>query len=115
MLRKEISAEKIIELLSHLKSNVCGFDANLLTPVAYGVAYHHAGLTMNEREILENAFRQCSIRVLVATTTLSSGVNLPARRVIIRSFIAFNRNPIEIMTYRQMIGNIFTLLLVLSN
>jgi DNA polymerase theta len=61
------------------------------------------GLTLDERDILEGCFRSLALRVLVATSTLSSGVNLPARRVIVRSPV-FHGKSLESQTYRQMIG-----------
>ncbi|KFD52012.1 hypothetical protein M513_07144 [Trichuris suis] len=60
-------------------------DPVLRSTLPYAVGFHHAGMTMEERERLENGFRKSLVRVLVATSTLSSGVNLPAKRVIIRS------------------------------
>lgn len=58
---------------------------------------------MDERDIIEGCFKNGTLRVLVATTTLSSGVNLPARRVIVRS-PSFGGRSIDILSYRQMIG-----------
>ncbi|VEN52428.1 unnamed protein product [Callosobruchus maculatus] len=45
-----------------------------------------------------------ALRVLVATSTLSSGVNLPARRVIVRTTVFHQGRPLGPLTYRQMIG-----------
>lgn len=84
-LQGQLDGKVIGEFLERLKRCPTGADA-LLTKVArFGVAYHHAGLSFYEREVVEDGFKTGSIRVLVATTTLSSGINLPARRVILRS------------------------------
>lgn len=65
--------------------------------------FMRAGLTFDERDVLEGAFRQGMVRVLAATSTLSSGVNLPARRVIIRT-PTFNGHLLDPLTYKQMAG-----------
>ena len=62
-----------------------------------------AGLAFDERDILEGAFRQNFLRVLVATSTLSSGVNLPARRVIVRTPMFYGK-VIDTLVYKQMVG-----------
>uniref|UniRef100_A0A4W3GYT0 DNA polymerase theta n=1 Tax=Callorhinchus milii TaxID=7868 RepID=A0A4W3GYT0_CALMI len=93
----------VTEILDQLKRSPAGLDAVLGRTIPLGVAFHHAGLTFDERDIIEGAFRQGLVRVLVATSTLSSGVNLPARRVIVRSPV-FNGRLLDILTYKQMSG-----------
>ena len=49
-----------------------------------GVAFHHAGLRSAHRIAVERAFRNRHLRAICATPTLAAGVNVPARRVVIR-------------------------------
>ncbi|XP_071616812.1 DNA polymerase theta [Heliangelus exortis] len=98
-----VDREGIDEVMDHLKRSVSGLDPVLQRTLPWGVAFHHAGLTFDERDIIEGAFRQGLIRVLAATSTLSSGVNLPARRVIIRTPM-FGSRLLDILTYKQMAG-----------
>ncbi|KMQ92613.1 dna polymerase theta-like protein [Lasius niger] len=99
----QLSVNQILETLEQLKRSPSGLDNILKNTVSFGIAFHHAGLTMDERDIIEGSFRTGSLRVLIATSTLSSGVNLPARRVIIRSPL-FGNTLINTLTYKQMIG-----------
>ncbi|XP_028838783.1 DNA polymerase theta isoform X2 [Denticeps clupeoides] len=98
-----LNQEGLTDVVAQLKRSTAGLDHILQRTVPYGVAFHHAGLTFDERDILEGGFRQGHIRVLVATSTLSSGVNLPARRVIIRTPV-FNGRLLDILAYKQMVG-----------
>ncbi|KAH6926789.1 hypothetical protein HPB50_022174 [Hyalomma asiaticum] len=102
-LRPQVSVEAGQRLVELLRSTPGAMDPALASCLSMQVAFHHAGLTMEERDLLESAFREGSIRALVATTTLSSGVNLPARRVIIRS-ANFQGRPIDSLSYHQMVG-----------
>lgn len=102
-LRREIKMQDIQALRTHLENSPAGLDPMLEKTISYGVAFHHAGLTFDERDIIENGFKYGSLRVIIATSTLSSGVNLPARRVIIRTPL-FAGSQMNAMTYKQMIG-----------
>ena len=68
-----------------------GDDETLMKHLmARGVAWHNAGLSEEKRKFVENSFKGGKIRVLIATPTLSQGMNLPARRVIMFDLARWN-------------------------
>jgi helicase len=76
--------------------------------VEKGSAFHHAGLKLKQRQIVEKEFREGNIKVIASTPTLAAGLNLPARRVIIRDYLRYQAGtgmtPIPVREYRQMAG-----------
>ncbi len=73
-----------------------------------GTAFHHAGLNSAHRKLVEEGFRANTIKMVASTPTLAAGLNLPARRVIVRSYKRYDPNfgmqPIPVLDYKQMAG-----------
>ena len=80
---KELDTCKALEkrLLS-----IRGGHRDLRKVIKSGVAFHHAGLLPKERKMIEDNFRKRIIKVICCTTTLSAGINTPARVVILKDF-----------------------------
>ena len=75
--------------------------------VRSGVAFHHAGLRPEHRSLVEAAFRDREIDVICATPTLAAGVNVPARRVVVRDHWRYTddgRQPLPVLEVHQMFG-----------
>ena len=70
--------------------------------VKFGVGFHHAGLNLSDRSIIEENFKQQNIKIICTTSTLSQGVNLPARLVIIRSTNCYRGPKIGYTEYNKM-------------
>ncbi|KAM9845417.1 putative ATP-dependent DNA helicase HFM1 [Aulostomus maculatus] len=64
-------------------------DSKLRDLVLLGVGYHHAGVDVSDRKLIEKAFMVGDLPVLFTTRTLAMGVNLPAHLVVIKSTMQY--------------------------
>ncbi len=75
------AASKTIELLASEADTET--KDSLLATLRHSIAFHHADCELGERRAIEEGFRAGEIKVIVSTTTLSTGVNLPCKTVIL--------------------------------
>ncbi|KAK3318437.1 Sec63 Brl domain-containing protein [Apodospora peruviana] len=59
-------------------------DEALKEAISFGIGLHHAGLVESDRQLAEELFLNNKIQILVATSTLAWGVNLPAHLVVVK-------------------------------
>lgn len=59
-------------------------DDALREALSFGIGLHHAGLVESDRQLSEELFANNQIQILVATSTLAWGVNLPAHLVVVK-------------------------------
>ncbi|WP_348608199.1 DEAD/DEAH box helicase [Halobaculum rarum] len=78
----ERAAAEVAEELR--EAGTTGTGERLAEAAAWSVAFHHAGLSSDHRALVERAFRERRLAVICATPTLAAGVNVPARRVVVR-------------------------------
>jgi len=100
---------EIADLLVSTQTEETDLVAKLANCVQGGTGFHHAGLGNTQRKIVEKAFKSGFIKVIVATPTLAAGINLPARRVVIRDLNRYTgrhtgNRPIANLELKQMAG-----------
>ncbi|KAI1210026.1 Sec63-domain-containing protein [Annulohypoxylon truncatum] len=59
-------------------------DDALKEAINFGIGLHHAGLVESDRQLAEELFLNNKIQILIATSTLAWGVNLPAHLVVVK-------------------------------
>lgn len=72
-----------------------------------GIAFHHAGLTQEQKIIIEDNFRNGKIKIICSTPTLAYGVDMPAYRAIIKDLKRYTMHGlswIPVLDYMQMSG-----------
>lgn len=74
-------------------------NQSLQEALSFGIGLHHAGLVESDRSLVEELFANNKIQVLVATSTLAWGVNLPAHLVVVKGTQFFDA---KIQGYKDM-------------
>ncbi|MBR4446831.1 DEAD/DEAH box helicase [Methanobrevibacter sp.] len=103
---KEV-ADKILEVPKRKNSLPTSTCLKLAESIEHGVAFHHAGLFNEQKEIIEDEFRNGNILMITATPSLMYGVNLPSKTVVIRDTTRWTTNgpqQIPVFDYEQMSG-----------
>ncbi len=80
---------------------------DFLDGLTQGVAAHHAGMLPVFKETVEELFEAGLVKVVFATETLSLGINMPARSVVIEDLWKFSGEQHELLTagqYTQLTG-----------
>lgn len=85
---------------------VLGYD-RWLRQLQAGIGAHHAGLVPAFKETVEELFLRGLIRVVFATETLSLGINMPAKTVVLENLSRFTGETHELLRpgdYTQLTG-----------
>ncbi len=102
--------EKLVELSNNVLkalSSPTKQCQRLALCIKKGIAFHHAGLVAKQRELIEENFRNGTIKIICATPTLAYGVDLPAYRSIIKDLKRYGSRGmafIPVLEYLQMAG-----------
>ena len=99
-------AEEHVEALSEDDLTILGYPG-WFNGLEAGYAAHHAGLVPPFKEAVESCFAAGLVKVVFATETLSLGINMPARSVVIEKLTKFTGDRHEFLTpgeYTQLTG-----------
>ncbi|KAH8601965.1 hypothetical protein B0O99DRAFT_607849 [Bisporella sp. PMI_857] len=75
-------------------------DEKLLALLGRGIGVHHAGMNRKYRQCVEMLFRKGFLRVVIATGTLSLGINMPCATVVFSGDSVF----LTALNFRQAAG-----------
>ncbi|KAG6814547.1 hypothetical protein H0H92_000074 [Tricholoma furcatifolium] len=83
---------KLFAVLQQYSTGKPIMDKRLTDLASIGIGIHHAGLSLDDRKATETLYLNGTLRVIVATSTLAVGVNLPAHMVVIKGVQTYQNN-----------------------
>lgn len=98
---KEITERIKIKLDAFSKDHPDLLTNKLRHMYMQGIAFHHAGLNVRLKGLVEELYELSLVRVLYCTSTFALGINMPARTVIFDGLSKYNGQEIAPLTVRE--------------
>ncbi|KAK4442903.1 hypothetical protein QBC34DRAFT_386846 [Podospora aff. communis PSN243] len=80
---------QVAELWPMPTKRIAVINRDLQDMVRFGVAFHHAGLDVQDRNAVEQSFLKGQLSVICCTSTLAVGVNLPCHTAVLKGTVRF--------------------------
>jgi len=106
-LTEEESAEVLAQLEAFEELHPQVLHSDLAQGLLRGIAFHHAGLHVHLKGLVEGLYEQRLIHVLYCTTTFALGINMPARTVVFNDTQRYDGrgySPLTVREFMQMAG-----------
>jgi len=101
-------SESLVILLEYMRFQFG--DSYLLTRLLnFGMGLHHGDLPQEIRREMEDSIQNGSINLLICTSTLAEGVNLPIRTLVVHTIKRFDGDvltPIEQRSIKNIVGRV---------
>lgn len=99
------SHDEVGKLFRLISFNI-GEDSFVSQAAAVGIFLHHGSIPHGIRAATELALRNGLARLVVCTSTLAQGVNLPIRYLILSSIYRYKWNTISVRDFHNLIGRV---------
>ncbi|XP_012580245.1 PREDICTED: probable ATP-dependent RNA helicase DDX60 [Condylura cristata] len=93
-----VDDETLTETFNRLMETRQGYKLHDL--LQRGIGFHHGSMEHTEREVVELLFRQNYVKVVIATSTLALGINMPCKSVVFTEDSMY----LDGLNFRQMTG-----------
>ncbi|WP_226683623.1 DEAD/DEAH box helicase [Sutcliffiella horikoshii] len=97
---KTISNQDEYDISTYFEK-IFGQEYILTKAINYGFAIHHGNLPQFVREIIEMCIREKIIPLVICTSTLAEGVNLPIKTIVLHTIKRFDYNLEKKVTIRK--------------
>ncbi|KAI6711803.1 hypothetical protein JHW43_005679 [Diplocarpon mali] len=92
---ESLTMDRRRELLNDLRSTNTGLDQVLGKTIPVGVAFHHAGLTTEERDLIATAFDEGVVKVVVATRQMRGRAGRKGKDEIGETYLCCQKSDLE--------------------
>lgn len=95
-------------LLAQYVCYLCGYEYMLTACLENGLSYHHADIPQDIRELIEIGLNNGSIPLVVCTSTLAEGVNLPLKTIVLGNINnpLFPQNYLDTARLKNILGRV---------